>query len=225
MSLDKLPVGAIIPWAIDAIPTGWLLCNGAAFSGVTYPELAVLFPSLTVPNTSDYYPRFGSTVGASATESTRVAGRAIITVSIAASTSLPLLTGSVVSSAAGGHGHSPIAPTPNSSNAGGILYHSETITPGQELYHQVRDEFVSSRSIRAPADSPFGFSHTHTPATISLTTSTHGAGHSITVTEGATLDQHSHTFDLPVDASISTPTQSVEANHMKMHFIIKATPT
>ncbi|ENH8381244.1 tail fiber protein, partial [Escherichia coli] len=37
---SALPVGAPVPWPSETPPTGWLKCNGAAFSAEEYPELA-----------------------------------------------------------------------------------------------------------------------------------------------------------------------------------------
>lgn len=46
---DALPVGAVIAFAGATVPQDYLLCNGAAFSGTTYPSLAAIRPGLTVP--------------------------------------------------------------------------------------------------------------------------------------------------------------------------------
>ncbi|EKQ8104035.1 phage tail protein, partial [Escherichia coli] len=37
---SALPVGVPVPWPSATPPTGWLKCNGAAFSAVEYPKLA-----------------------------------------------------------------------------------------------------------------------------------------------------------------------------------------
>lgn len=39
---SALPVGVPVPWPSATPPTGWLKCNGAAFSAEEYPELARL---------------------------------------------------------------------------------------------------------------------------------------------------------------------------------------
>lgn len=36
---DTLPIGAMLPFASDTIPSNWLLCNGSAVSRTTYSEL------------------------------------------------------------------------------------------------------------------------------------------------------------------------------------------
>ena len=36
---DSVPVGAIAQFSIDALPTGWVLCNGSTVSKNTYPQL------------------------------------------------------------------------------------------------------------------------------------------------------------------------------------------
>ena len=47
---SALPVGVPVPWPTATPPTGWLKCNGATFSATTYPQLAVIFPSLVLPD-------------------------------------------------------------------------------------------------------------------------------------------------------------------------------
>ncbi|MCQ1843909.1 phage tail protein, partial [Escherichia coli] len=37
---SALPVGVPIPWPLSVPPTGWLKCNGAAFTAAQYPGLA-----------------------------------------------------------------------------------------------------------------------------------------------------------------------------------------
>ncbi|MFH2700998.1 phage tail protein, partial [Escherichia coli] len=37
---SALPVGVPVPWPLETPPTGWLKCNGAAFSSEKYPNLA-----------------------------------------------------------------------------------------------------------------------------------------------------------------------------------------
>jgi hypothetical protein len=45
-----VPVGTIIAFAGQVIPPKYLLCNGDAFSGVTYPILASLLGGTNTPN-------------------------------------------------------------------------------------------------------------------------------------------------------------------------------
>ncbi|EES9571104.1 phage tail protein, partial [Escherichia coli] len=40
---SALPVGVPVPWPSATPPTGWLKCNGAAFSAEEYPELAKVY--------------------------------------------------------------------------------------------------------------------------------------------------------------------------------------
>ncbi|HCK1852662.1 TPA: phage tail protein [Escherichia coli] len=47
---SALPVGVPIPWPSVTPPTGWLKCNGAAFSAEEYPELAKAYPSGKLPD-------------------------------------------------------------------------------------------------------------------------------------------------------------------------------
>ena len=51
------PVGTINAYAGSAAPTGWLLCNGTAFSSATYPSLyAVLNNVATTPDMRGLFP-------------------------------------------------------------------------------------------------------------------------------------------------------------------------
>ncbi|MEQ4614512.1 phage tail protein [Escherichia coli] len=47
---SALPVGVPVPWPSVTPPTGWLKCNGAAFSAEEYPELAKAYPSGKLPD-------------------------------------------------------------------------------------------------------------------------------------------------------------------------------
>ncbi|MFS3443593.1 tail fiber protein [Escherichia coli] len=47
---SALPVGIPVPWPASTAPTGWLKCNGASFSAAQYPKLALVYPSLLLPD-------------------------------------------------------------------------------------------------------------------------------------------------------------------------------
>ena len=47
---SALPVGVPIPWPSATPPTGWLKCNGAAFTASQYPKLAQAYPVLRLPD-------------------------------------------------------------------------------------------------------------------------------------------------------------------------------
>lgn len=47
---SALPVGIPVPWPASTAPTGWLKCNGAPFSADQYPKLALVYPSLLLPD-------------------------------------------------------------------------------------------------------------------------------------------------------------------------------
>ncbi|KLU14420.1 MULTISPECIES: phage tail protein, partial [Xenorhabdus] len=47
---SALPVGVPIPWPLKDAPTGWIKCNGSAFTAAQYPELARAYPSLRLPD-------------------------------------------------------------------------------------------------------------------------------------------------------------------------------
>ncbi|HBL7443725.1 TPA: tail fiber protein [Escherichia coli] len=47
---SALPVGVPVPWPSATPPTGWLRCNGAAFSSEKYPNLAKAYPTNKLPD-------------------------------------------------------------------------------------------------------------------------------------------------------------------------------
>ena len=47
---SALPIGVPVPWPSATPPTGWLKCNGAAFSAEEYPELAKAYPTNILPD-------------------------------------------------------------------------------------------------------------------------------------------------------------------------------
>ncbi|EET7608629.1 phage tail protein [Escherichia coli] len=47
---SALPVGVPVPWPLATPPTGWLKCNGAAFSSEMYPNLAKAYPTNKLPD-------------------------------------------------------------------------------------------------------------------------------------------------------------------------------
>lgn len=47
---SALPVGVPVSWPSATPPTGWLKCNGAAFSAEEYPELAKAYPTNKLPD-------------------------------------------------------------------------------------------------------------------------------------------------------------------------------
>ena len=47
---SALPVGVPVPWPLETPPTGWLKCNGAAFSSEKYPNMAKAYPANKLPD-------------------------------------------------------------------------------------------------------------------------------------------------------------------------------
>lgn len=55
-----VPIGTISAWCgvnVNAIPAGWLLCDGTPYSQATYPELETVIGSASVPNLQGYFLR------------------------------------------------------------------------------------------------------------------------------------------------------------------------
>ncbi len=51
------PVGSIVMWAKEPLPTGWLECNGAEFDATEYPELFDLYGDNITPNLNGMFVR------------------------------------------------------------------------------------------------------------------------------------------------------------------------
>ena len=47
---SALPVGVPVSWPLATPPSGWLKCNGAAFTAAQYPKLALAYPALRLPD-------------------------------------------------------------------------------------------------------------------------------------------------------------------------------
>ncbi|EED9388830.1 tail fiber protein [Salmonella enterica subsp. enterica] len=47
---SALPVGVPVPWPSATPPAGWLKCNGSSFTAAQYPQLALAYPSLKLPD-------------------------------------------------------------------------------------------------------------------------------------------------------------------------------
>jgi len=45
-----VPIGAVMQWPTNSPPAGWLICNGSSFSSATYPDLAAVLGSTTLPD-------------------------------------------------------------------------------------------------------------------------------------------------------------------------------
>ncbi|HBQ0272582.1 TPA: tail fiber protein [Klebsiella pneumoniae] len=81
---SALPVGVPVPWPSTTPPTGWLKCNGAAFTASQYPKLALAYPSLRLPDLRGEFIR-GWDDGRGVDS-----GRAIISTQEATGISIPL---------------------------------------------------------------------------------------------------------------------------------------
>ncbi|WP_086513078.1 phage tail protein [Citrobacter amalonaticus] len=47
---SALPVGVPVPWPSATPPAGWLKCNGSSFTAAQYPQLALAYPALKLPD-------------------------------------------------------------------------------------------------------------------------------------------------------------------------------
>lgn len=55
MTINTLPVGTILLWPNAQPPSGYLLCDGSAFSAAQYPQLAAIVNNFNIPNIGDEY--------------------------------------------------------------------------------------------------------------------------------------------------------------------------
>lgn len=54
---NSMPIGAILMWYAVLPPTGYLVCNGASFSSITYPGLFAVLGSTTLPDMRGMFTR------------------------------------------------------------------------------------------------------------------------------------------------------------------------
>jgi hypothetical protein len=52
-----VPVGSVQMWMTATAPAGWLFAHGQTFTAAQYPELALVFPSLKLPDLRGGYMR------------------------------------------------------------------------------------------------------------------------------------------------------------------------
>lgn len=57
IAFSAYPVGAPIPWPTAVPPPGFLAMTGQSFSSVTYPQLALAYPALVLPDMRAQFPR------------------------------------------------------------------------------------------------------------------------------------------------------------------------
>ncbi|WP_425336414.1 phage tail protein [Synechococcus elongatus] len=221
MNLDRLPIGAIVPWPVSTPPVNWLVLDGSSFSGASFPLLAAALGTTTLPDLRDTYPRSEATVGIDGQESTKIKGLIRESAFATLSTASISRTFTTPSSLSGGHNHTSLSLV-SSSNAYGTP-HAPLGTGGGPVYHIRATEptavgpFVSrNQSLPIP-------SHNHPISGFAnLTSFTHGSGHTFSAANSVQLSDHSH----PVSASLSyelvTPNQSVETDSLRMHYIIRA---
>lgn len=134
---SALPVGVPVPWPSATPPTGWLKCNGAAFSAEEYPELAKAYPTNKLPDLRGEFIR-GWDDGRGVDS-----GRALLS---AQSDTLQNITGSFLDMTTG----------PNNNTVGAFT--SSTLTPNLasiatgDTYKQANYYFDASRVARTSTE-------------------------------------------------------------------------
>ena len=63
--IASVPIGTIQMWPTATPPTNWIICNGSSFSSATYPQLATVLGSTTLPNFNGRMPLGAGNSGAS----------------------------------------------------------------------------------------------------------------------------------------------------------------
>ena len=138
---SALPVGVPVPWPSATPPTGWLKCNGAAFAASQYPNLALAYPTLKLPDLRGEFIRGWDDVRGID------AGRTLLSLQLDA---LQKMTGSASNGAATGFVNS------STSNVIGVFKRGSSIYPntnGQNSDYQGVDlVFDSSLVARSAAE-------------------------------------------------------------------------
>ncbi|WP_072051386.1 phage tail protein [Enterobacter chengduensis] len=138
---SALPVGVPVPWPSANPPTGWLKCNGAAFTAAQYPNLALAYPTLKLPDLRGEFIRGWDDVRGID------AGRTLLSLQLDA---LQKMTGSASNGAATGFVNS------STSNVSGVFKRGSSIYPntnGQNSDYQGVDlVFDSSLVARSAAE-------------------------------------------------------------------------
>ena len=140
-----VPVGTINAYAGAAAPTGWLLCNGTAFSSATYPSLyAVLNNVATTPDMRGLFP-IGKT--ASSTGSTLLGTGGSNTIAEAnlpshSHASTAVLTSGTVTITDPGHVH-----LQNEASTGGLLANASDSNVDYTYYHTGAGRFDTNSAV------------------------------------------------------------------------------
>lgn len=127
------PVGSILMWTQEPIPTGWLECNGSTFNAVDYPELFDLYGNNILPDLRSAFIRgrgpAAGTLNAFGTIYPYKTGAPVtpFTVSTAPDHTHPTAPGSAINTGGGG---TTLSGYTNSGTTGAGGSHTHTITGG-----------------------------------------------------------------------------------------------
>ncbi len=218
-SLGENPValvGMIFPFAGTTAPDGWLLCNGSTFSSTTYPELATLLGSTTLPDLREKYllgydsAASGRTVGSNVSAShshtitypanNPVNSTAFVTSSSTDTHSHGIAYNGIAGDANGNHGH----------NAGINSYTTGMTNAGN--YSQA-----------APTNAPVSTgNHGHNFGYGFAYSTAGGHGHGINAVNSASqAPTHSHNYTTSNSGTIASATTFLPPT-LYVNFIIKA---
>jgi microcystin-dependent protein len=173
-----LPPGVILPYGASAAPLGFLLCDGSAYSRITYSSLfAVIGDTYGAPNLSTFnvpdmrqrVPYYGNEIGISG-------GTASVTLSTG---NLPAHDHTGTTSSDGSHTHSITDPGHSHTSKIAVDDNNGTNVEGQgpagDSYENVRNG-MSTTTSTTDISVNSGGSHTHT-----FTTSSVGSGTAFSV--------------------------------------------
>lgn len=238
-SQETMPAGTIAMWVTSTPPTGWLLCNGQAYSTSTYPDLYANLgnayeignqgPGIScVPNMMDKFV-IGSVSKDKVTQQAAYQSNSLSSQLHTFVSNISVATGNTahnhnLAAFNNDHAHNTNTPTTNGDGAHNHPMNAHNPNASNESISRTAGgasaTFVGhSHNANAPSTNGGG-EHNHSLNAVSTNTAnTVSHAHS---TNFSTLNTHNHTVtNVPVQSA--APTTTVIPSYRAIHYIIKAT--